>query len=88
MNTGVGCHALLQGIFLTQQGLSLSLFGLLHWRAGLFFIFLTTSTTWEALSCGRYSHFAGGKTGSGSHFSQGHTACKAFALLPPTCGTL
>ena len=29
-NTGVGCHALLQGIFLTQ-GLNL---GLLHWQAG------------------------------------------------------
>ena len=32
-NTGVGCHALLQGIFLTQ-GLNLSLLCLLHWQAG------------------------------------------------------
>ena len=32
-NTGVGCHALLQGIFPTQ-GLNLSLFCLLHWQAG------------------------------------------------------
>ena len=32
-NTGVGCHALLQGIFLTQ-GLNLRLFRLLHWQAG------------------------------------------------------
>ena len=37
---GVGYHALLQGIFLTQESnLSLS-----HWQA----VFLTTSTTWEA----------------------------------------
>ena len=43
-NTGVGCHALLQGIFLTQ-GLNLRL---LYFPAlaGRFFI---TSTTWEAL---------------------------------------
>ena len=43
-NTGVGCHALLQGIFLTQ-GLNPRL---LHSPelAGRFFI---TSTTWEAL---------------------------------------
>ena len=33
-NTGVGCHALLQGIFPTQ-GLNPSLFFLLHWQAGL-----------------------------------------------------
>ena len=32
-NTGVGCHALLQGIFLTQ-GLNLRLLHLLHWQAG------------------------------------------------------
>ena len=32
-NTGVGCHALLQGIFPTQ-GLNLHLLGLLHWQAG------------------------------------------------------
>ena len=31
-NTGVGCHALLQGIFLTQ-GLNSHLLYLLHWRA-------------------------------------------------------
>ena len=31
-NTGVGCHALLQGIFLTQ-GSNLCFLGLLHWRA-------------------------------------------------------
>ena len=30
-NTGVGCHALLQGIFLTQ-GLNLHLLCLLHWQ--------------------------------------------------------
>ena len=32
-NTGVGCHALLQGIF-PAQGLNLSLLRLLHWQAG------------------------------------------------------
>ena len=34
-NTGVGCHALLQGVFLTQ-GSNLHLLGLLHWQAGFF----------------------------------------------------
>ena len=32
-NTGVGCHALLQGVFPTQ-GLNLSLLCPLHWQAG------------------------------------------------------
>ena len=32
-DTGVGCHSLLQGIFLTQ-GLNLHLLSLLHWQAG------------------------------------------------------
>ena len=32
-NTGVGCHALLQEIFLTQ-GSNLSLLYLLHWQVG------------------------------------------------------
>ena len=32
-NTGVGCHALLQGIFLTQ-GSNSHLLHLLHWQAG------------------------------------------------------
>ena len=32
-NTGVGCHFLLQGIFLTQ-GLNLHLLCLLHWQEG------------------------------------------------------
>ena len=41
-NTRVGCYALLQGIFPTQ-GLSLHLFGLLHWQVGS--SPLTTSTT-------------------------------------------
>ena len=31
-NTRVGCHALLQGIFMTQ-GSNLHLLGLLHWQA-------------------------------------------------------
>ena len=42
--TGVGCHFLLQGIFLTQ-GLNQNLLCHLH-LAGVFF---TTSTNWEAL---------------------------------------
>ena len=41
MHTGVGCHALLQGIFPTQ-GLNLGLLCLLHWQAG-------SNTTWEDL---------------------------------------
>ena len=32
-NTGVGCHALLQGILLTQES-NLRLLCLLHWQAG------------------------------------------------------
>ena len=32
-NSGVGCHARLQGIFLTQ-GLNLYFLRLLHWQAG------------------------------------------------------
>ena len=44
-DTGVGCHALLQGIFPTK-GSNSPLFCLLHWQAtGRFF---TTSATWEA----------------------------------------
>ena len=39
----MGCHALLQGVFLTQ-GSNVSLLCLLHWQG-----FFTTSTTWEAL---------------------------------------
>ena len=42
---GMGCCALLQGIFLTQ-GLNPHPFCLLHWLGGFF----TTSATWEALS--------------------------------------
>ena len=42
-NTRVGCHVLLQGIFLTQ-GSNPYLLCLLHWQAGFF----TTSATWEA----------------------------------------
>ena len=34
-NTGVGCHFLLEGIFLTQ-GLNLHLLCLLHWRQILY----------------------------------------------------
>ena len=45
-NGGVGCHALLQGIFLTQ-GLNSHLF-MSPALAGGFF---TTSTTWEAYMC-------------------------------------
>ena len=35
MNTGLDCHDLLQGIFLTQ-GLNLHLFWFLHWQVGSF----------------------------------------------------
>ena len=43
-NTGVGCHALLQGIFPTQEW-NLCLYCLLHWQVGSF-----TTGTWEAQS--------------------------------------
>ena len=46
-NTGVGCHALLQGIFPTQ-GSNLHLLGLLHWQAGS----LSVISTWETPSPG------------------------------------
>ena len=36
-NTGVGCHILLQGIFLTQ-GLNLHLLCLLHWQENFFML--------------------------------------------------
>ena len=44
-NTGLGCHALLQGIFLIQ-GLNPQFLRLLHRLVGSFFI---TSATWETL---------------------------------------
>ena len=44
-NSGVGYHALLQGIFPTQ-GSNLHLLHLQHWQAGS----LTISATWEAPS--------------------------------------
>ena len=42
-NTGVGCHALLQGIFLTE-GLNLHFLCLLHWHVGS-----SPRATWKAL---------------------------------------
>ena len=46
-NTGVGCHTLFEGIYLTQ-GWNLCLLRLLHWQAG------SLSTTWEAPHCSIY----------------------------------
>ena len=43
-DTGVGCHALLQGVFPTQ-GSNLWFLGLLRWQVGS----LPLTTTWEAL---------------------------------------
>ena len=43
-NTGVGCHSLLQGIFLTQ-GSNPSLLGFLNWQVG----FLPLLATWEGI---------------------------------------
>ena len=50
MNTGVGCHFLLQRIFLTQGPKP----GLLHWQE-----YSLPLNTWEALSCLRnqFSYF-------------------------------
>ena len=46
-NTGVGCHALLQGIFLTQ-GSNVSRFCLLHWQEGsLPLVPLEKPCTWK-----------------------------------------
>ena len=45
-NTGVGCHALLQGIFPTQ-GSNPCLLCLLHWQVPM--CQCATSATWEAL---------------------------------------
>ena len=42
MNTGVGCHSLLEGIFPTQ-GLNLHLLSLLHWHTAFFFFFFLTT---------------------------------------------
>ena len=42
-NIGVGCHALLQGIF-PAQGLNPFVVCLLHWQVGS----LTTNAIWEA----------------------------------------
>ena len=47
-NTEVGCHFLLQGIFLTQ-GLNPCPLCLLHWQVQFFFFFFTTSTICKAL---------------------------------------
>ena len=46
-NTGVGCQALLQGIFPTQR-LNLCLFSLLHWPAGI--------CHWNHLGSPTYTH--------------------------------
>ena len=46
-STGMDHHVLLQGIFLTQ-GSKMSLSCLPHWQAGFWFLFFTTSATWEA----------------------------------------
>ena len=46
-NTGVGGHARLQGIFLTQ-GLNPCLLHLLHWQAGSSPL---ASATWKAQQC-------------------------------------
>ena len=46
-NTGVGCHVLLQGIFLTQ---------VLNPRLLLSSAFFITSATWEAQKCSIFLH--------------------------------
>ena len=71
-NTEVGCHALLQGIFL-NQGSNPHLLRLLHWQAGSF----TTSVTWEA----QLTLLLSWKS---SPFYKIWAICKA--TLQPTCG--
>ena len=45
-NIGVGCHSLLQGIFLTQ-GSNLHLLGLLHWQEGSLPLAPAVSSIWK-----------------------------------------
>ena len=45
-NTGVGCHALLQGLF-PALGSNPCLLSRLHWQVGFFFFFFITNATWE-----------------------------------------
>ena len=60
-NTGVACHFLLQGIFLTQ-GYNPRLSHILHWQVDLFIYFdlfiSSTSNSWKALgsqnNCGKF----------------------------------
>ena len=60
-NNGVGCHALLQGIFLTE-GSNLNLLHLLHWQAGSlpltppgkFKQWLMTSQIWEEIQTSKF----------------------------------
>ena len=47
-NTGVGCHFLLQGIFLTQ-GLNLGLLNV-SWAAGKFFYHWVTGEAWQSVT--------------------------------------
>ena len=56
-NAEVGCHFLLQEIFLTK-GSNLSLLRLLHWQA------LTTSTIWEKEMAAHSSMLAWGIPGT------------------------
>ena len=53
-NTGVGCHALLQGIFLTQR-LNPLLLSLLHWQAGSLPLAPSQASTVRELRTSRYS---------------------------------
>ena len=48
-NTGVGCHALLQGIFQTQ-GLNPRFLHLLHWQAASLLLVPPENPTWEHIS--------------------------------------
>ena len=49
-NTGVECHALLQGIFLTQ-GSNLHLLCLLHWQAGSLPLAPSGKPLWHFIGC-------------------------------------
>ena len=55
MNTGLGCHSLLWGIFSTK-GLNLSLLSLLHWQVGSLprkpLKFIELSESGLQISCG------------------------------------
>ena len=55
-NTGVGCHTLLQGIFLTQEA-NPRFLSLLHWQVGFVCLFVLSLTPPGKPTAGDVSSF-------------------------------